>query len=481
MRVKIQGSEQIKFRPNVENIDPSSNFDYVPNNLRYEYNIENEEDKEKNVSLQIVQDEVEILPYEVYKMEIEKWKTISFWGWDSLKILRIHNSNLGDLYWEMFDGLEGLEHLSLEGNSIKNIPPFSFYGALNIKTLSLAHNSIMDLNYRALGGLLELELLDLSDNNLTQLSEMTFPPFPKLEIVDLRENPVKGIFPGTFGVMNNTKVLYVEYQNEKTDVDEEVPASFEFLQKLIFLDIEHIRVPSLNSLTFAGLKSLEILKIHGSVNSIEYDTFAQMTNLKDLNLSDCNIAKLSQDAFYGAKNLKIIDLSFNSLEELPDTLFYDQSILQEIYLQGNRLKDLPSIFFALKSIKLIRINQNPLKCYCGMKKWKSFITNSIPTIKRIPYENDEIYEFSYVFDNKLAPHCTSSDVVKPKPIYYALRKILKCANKENKKNIKEKVWKQHNQEQQMKMKEKAVIKELLKPKKKQKNAFNNYSMIDNNI
>lgn len=420
--VQLFSSELLKRRPNI--IDPSENFDYVPNSERLEY----------NVSLAI-EEEIEILPYEVYILEMQKSKIVSFYGWNKLLVLRIHNCNIQELHFEIFDGLENLQHLSLENNGIKIVPPFTFFGAFHIKSLSLSKNNILNLNYRSLAGLLNLEKLDLSDNNITRLSELTFPPFPKLEIVDLRKNPIQNIFPGCFAVMNNTKSLTIG--DDKVQIDLNSDNLFQSLENLIYLNLNNITTTVLNQMTFRGLKNLEILKIKGNITRIEFDAFAEISSLKQLILSNCNIKQISMDAFYGLIKLQIIDLSSNNLNNLPYGIFDQQFIIKEIYLQNNLLTYLPKNFFKNISAKLVRLTQNPWFCNCEMKNWKQEITNKVKTAKvskickydtnnRSSCKDTKLYE--YVHDNKMSPRCDGGpEDVKYRSIFYVLRRNMKCA------------------------------------------------------
>lgn len=431
--VHVEAAETMRFRPNLEEIDPSQNFHYVPNCEKFEYNISFETPEELK--------EPEIVPYEIYKMEklTEELRlsTISFFGWDNLKVLRIQGCEMDEIYWEMFDGLSSLEHLSLENNGIKEVPSFSFYGTPNIKTLSLAHNEILDMTYRSLAGLLELQLLDISDNNIGKLSEQSFPPFPKLEIVDLRQNPIKNLFPAIFGVLNKTEVLYLG--------DEEVPLEFnarqpfEHLKSLIYLDIPNLNVPQMDQQTFASLGNLEILKIRsGNIPFIEFDTFSKMLKLKELHIRKCKIVEISMDTFFGAKKLEIVDLSHNMIKVIPPGLFDDQHDLKEIHLNDNQLRTLPSDIFKLNSLKMIQLLGNPWECSCDMKTWRQALTNKVRsgkienkcsgnTLKHDKLNCDLTTTHTYSFDHKLSPKCKTPLNVEGKSVFYALRRILNCA------------------------------------------------------
>lgn len=430
--VHVEAAETMRFRPNLEDIDPSQNFHYVPNCEKFEYNISFETPQEIN--------EFEIVPYDVYKMEKLtaelRLRTISFFGWDNLKVLRIKGCEMNEIYWEMFDGLSNLEHLSLEDNQIKEIPPFSFYGTPNIKTLSLASNEVLDLSYRSLAGLLELQLLDLSDNTISKLSEQSFPPFPKLEIVDLSRNPIRGLFPKIFGVMNKTEVLYLGADDVPLEFSAKKP--FEYLKSLIYLEIPNLFVPMMDQHTFASLENLEILKIlHGSIPFVEFDTFSKMLKLRELHIRNCKIEEISMDTFFGAKKLEIVDLSHNLIKEIPPGLFDDQHDLAEIHLHNNLLTSLPSDIFKLNSLKMINLLENPWDCSCDMKFWRQALTNKVRagretkcsenSLKQSKFNCESTSVQVYKFDHKLSPKCKTPSVAEGKSVFYSLRKIFNCA------------------------------------------------------
>lgn len=432
--IKLMADEKIKKRIKYQH--PSETYDYVPEGGRYAYKNEGEDSE----------DEIEIVPYDVYKMELSKSIRPNFFGWNDLEVMRIHNCHLDDMEWEMFAGLEHLQHLSLEHNDIKVIPSFAFYGALHLKTLSLAHNDILDMHYLALAGLLDLEHLDLSSNNLTKLSEATFPPFPSMKTLDLRENPIEFILPMTFAILNTTKELILGSTSTALDLANTNEA-FVSLDQLKILNILNIKSTSLHQTLFTGLKNVERLRLKGVIERIEYDAFAEMPRIKELILSGCGISDISMDAFFGIKDLRVIDLSHNQLDSVPFGLFDEQKQLHEIYLQNNYLKKMPENFFSPASLKLVRLTANPWDCSCEMSDWNQAITNSVrlnkltsnkddncirnPKTGKIDHCNDKFDDFpkySYGFDNKLSPLCSgSSPSEKSKSVYFVLRHSIKCS------------------------------------------------------
>lgn len=244
--ITLLGSEVLKPPNNVKH--PKEAFNYKPNiellnNMDFNKDDANTKHYDHKLLIELQQqeqEEMEIVPYEVYMEEVKKAKMPSFYGWNNLEILRIQSCGLNELSWEMFMGMDELQHLSLERNDIKVVPPFSLSGATQLKTLSLAHNAIYDLHYRNLAGLFQLHVLDLSDNRLTKLTELSFPPLPKVERVDFRFNPIRYIFPATFWVMNNTREMYFGSNDMPLELWGNQP--FKRLKKLTILEISNVSI-----------------------------------------------------------------------------------------------------------------------------------------------------------------------------------------------------------------------------------------------
>lgn len=435
--IKIIADEKIK--KSIKLPHPSETYDYTPEGERLSYNKDESIGNEND-------DEIEIVPYDVYKMALTKSMRPNFFGWHNLEVLRIHNCHLDEVEWETFASLENLRHLSLEHNEIKVVPPFAFYGALHLKTLSLAWNDILDLHYLALAGLLDLEHLDLSSNNLTKLSETTFPPFPSLKSADLQNNPIEFILPMTFAVLNTTNELILGSKSVALDLAN-TNGAFLSLDQLKTLNILNVQSPTLHQNLFNGLKEVERLRLKGYIERLEMDAFSEMPQLKELILSGCGISEISMDAFFGVKDLRIIDLSHNQLSLIPAGVFDEQKQLQEIYLHNNYLKFLPKNFFTDKSLKLVRLIGNPWICSCEMSDWNQAITNGIRLSKKTTSMDescvrnvktgkivycDESYDnfpqYSYGFDSKMTPVCyDSSTSQESQNVYYVLRHSIKCS------------------------------------------------------
>ncbi|XP_046143343.1 carboxypeptidase N subunit 2-like [Osmia bicornis bicornis] len=354
-------------------------------------------------------DDKEILPYDVYKQEMEGYRETMglFTGLGALTHLRVYDCDLKDISWHMFDGLDSLVQLSLERNNLKFIPEFCFYGTPNLKVLSLARNQLLTLKSIDLAGLLMLEDLDLRGNNLTFLSELSFPPFPMLKVADFRENPLDSIFPSTFEIMNTTLKLYLGGEDSKLYLQKN---SFLGLYQLQILHLNNLEIPVLERFVFQGMPELFELKARGNISSIEFDAFVDLIKLVYLDLSHCYIRKISMDAFYGLENVKRIDLSNNELESIPPGLFgvQQQKQLKEIILSKNKLTSLPLEFFKMlrgpyeqPQLATIRLDGNPWDCTCSMTTWNPQLISRL---------------------RETAPRCSTPKRLQNWGVFHALRK-----------------------------------------------------------
>lgn len=378
--------------------------------------------------------EDEVVPYDVFKQQRDSnGDTPLFIGFKELLLLRIMNCELNNVNWEMFDGLEKLQYLILERNMLKFIPSFAFYGTPSLKQLSLAHNKLLDIQIADLAGLLQLEYLDLSYNNFTQLSELSLPPFPNLKLANFANNPISIIFPNTFEVMNTTISLVIGSDDMPLTLTTHSLTGLSMLEKLV---INNLELKLLKKDMFVGMPNLKELILTGNITEIEYDAFLEVNQLEKLILTSCQIRNLSMDSFVGLQKLRYLDLSNNLLEYLPPGIFDQLYNLKELYLNTNKFQQLPRDIFSNVHPKLLRLNENPWHCSCGMSEWKPMIVNKVKQkiLKPCDFVEDKGFScnrenrfaYKYVFENKIAPKCAQPEHFANWSVFHAMRRILKC-------------------------------------------------------
>ncbi|XP_017854108.2 slit homolog 1 protein-like [Drosophila busckii] len=424
-QINLQASDRLE-RPKYSKL-PSDDYEYKPPSEVLE---DNEATPKSQLQFE-AETQPEIMTYEQHVERLKQTRMPSFYGWSRLEVLRIHNCRLQELHWQIFDGLGALHHLSLERNGIEELQPFAFSGALHLKSLSLAHNALSRLHYLGLAGLLQLEQLNLAHNYLERLSEVSFPPLPRLQKADLRQNPVRNIWPATFWVMNNTKELLLGSELAALELRSfSNYGQFDSLHKLRSLSLSNVSSVNLEQNVFKGLHSLESLTLRGRIASVQFDAFAGLEQLRELDLSNCSIVELSMDAFMGLKRLEQLQLAHNNLSSLPNGLLDDLLQLESLQLQGNQLHTLPSSFFLQRRLRVARLDQNPWECSCDMRHWLPRLTN----VRRMGSEQRCMRDLqgeqincrsvaSYQQDKSLVPRCANYN---GRSVYYVLRKQLHC-------------------------------------------------------
>ncbi|XP_065218807.1 leucine-rich repeat-containing protein 15-like [Planococcus citri] len=403
---------------------PQAAYDYLQTIL-----MKQTSSKSQNLTF-IIPDEPEIVPYEEFKMKNDIISTFSHLT--NLLFLRLYHCELESIKWEMFDGLQNLQTLSLESNNISRIPEFAFYGMPNLKILILSHNKLTSISTESLAGLFTLEHLDLTYNQLRHLSDYTFAPLPALFSLDIRHNPIVSIHSSTFEVMNMTKVLIIGNDNAALSIHR---SAFNGLFELETLVITGVNISALEKSALRGMPSLKYLKFEGRVEYIYFDAFADSIQLETVVLKNCSLKYLSMDAFYGLVNLKTLDLSDNNLGNLPMGLFDGLNSLAELILTYNKLTTLPpNIFDSLVNIQMIRLDNNPWHCTCQLSTIPSHAVNRVKQTKMVEkcnYHYDKSpctsqLEEYYAYSPKVVPKCATPERYSEWNLLHVVNKKLNC-------------------------------------------------------
>lgn len=428
--------------PNSTNKDiPQAAYDYLQT-----IRLKQASGKSQNVTF-IIPDEPEIVPYEEFKKQQNNNIISTFSHLSNLLFLRLYHCKLESIKWEMFDGLNNLQTLSLEGNEITKIPEFAFYGMPNLKVLILSHNKLISISTESLAGLFNLEHLDLTRNQLRHLSDLTFAPLPALLSLDIRHNPIVSVQSSTFEVMNMTRVLFVGNDNNALSIQS---LAFNGLIELEKLLIAGLNVSTLEKSLLQGMPFLKYLKLEGKVEYIHFDAFASSVQLEILILKNCSLRYLSMDAFYGLIYLKTLDLSDNNLANLPMGIFDGLDSLVELILTYNKLTSLPSnIFDSLGHIQMIRMDNNPWECSCKLSTLPLHTVNKLKQVKLVEkcnYQYDKTpctmqLEEHYVYSSKIVPKCATPERYSGWNLLHVINKRLNCRSKakhlKNKNNLTE--------------------------------------------
>jgi Leucine-rich repeat (LRR) protein len=233
------------------------------------------------------------------QLDVDLFKSLT-----KLVSLDLSQNPLKRISSKLFANLAALNELNLNGCKLRDLEPNYFHGLGNLNKLTLRLNNLTHLNETSFKGLKNLTQLDLNLNGLTEINEEAFRDTCNLSKLDLSYNQLIDIRIG----LNNQSLQQLKclnlsgYKLEKFEINlrnlEEIhlwanetltrilPGAFKNLSKLKRLYLFGCSLKVVDSKTFEGLLSLELLSLANNfLEDIGVGTFDLMENLKILDIS----------------------------------------------------------------------------------------------------------------------------------------------------------------------------------------------------
>jgi Leucine-rich repeat (LRR) protein len=180
-----------------------------------------------------------------------------------------------------------------------------------VENLELGHNRIEKLESYALHGLVNLKYISLEGNELQYLHPDTFVGLTNLQILQLSENP---------GLQVPTDRNFINSHSMK------------------HLVISHCNVISVSVQTFANVSALEGLDLsNNNLKSLDKNVFKVLPNLSNLYLKLKQISEVIPGTCEKISPLEYFDLEDNIIEHLESDVFCGLVNLKYIHLQFNKL------------------------------------------------------------------------------------------------------------------------------------------------
>ncbi|XP_062600503.1 toll-like receptor 4 [Saccostrea cucullata] len=156
---------------------------------------------------------------------------------------------------------------------------------------------------------------------------------------------------------------------------------FEGLNQLKYWDLSDCKCPSLTTFFFDHTSSLKVLKLNKNFlgesleNDTDGETFKNLVNLEELDLSDNQIQNLPIKIFKNLRNIRSLNLKSNSMTQWNVKIHHLRN-LAEIDLSRNLLRKLHgkamlsfSELFKKKTSVTISLAYNPFACTCESKNF----------------------------------------------------------------------------------------------------------------
>ncbi|CAH1730956.1 leucine-rich repeat-containing protein 15-like [Aphis gossypii] len=287
----------------------------------------------------------------------------------------------------------------------------AFANATKLRTLILSgnHLSATDLAV-ALSPLLKLVKLSLRDCGLTMLPANTFHKFTSLQELDISRNPLNNDFTALLSPLESLEHLDMGYSN----LQRISKTTFLKMSALKTLILSGNKLKSLESGSFQNLTRLEVLELNNCGlsrlnDTVFYDNFTypnleelrlsgnplqvteegpilppQLSGLKNLDMSKCNLSYLPVDAFTTTPNISQLLLNDNKLKSDEEgSMKFLESLtgLEQLDLSFNNITAIkPNKFGYNNQLMSLRLVGNPWKCDCyvvDMWEWAALSKGNV--------------------------------------------------------------------------------------------------------
>lgn len=375
---------------------------------------------------------------EIFQGQLESISADSFSGAEKLLKLLIRGNNLTQLEDYSFKGADNLRDLMISSNPLNKISGNAFANLKNLEILILAHGEITALPKNLFQNNRMLKMISLSSNKIATIDEEVFKGLDDLAKLELGDNQLtafdfKFLKAGVV-VVNNNSLQHLVINDHCTSmyasnnqIETITVSSGANVNKLVLL---HNRIRDISNITkLANLTSLTL----GS-NILEPNTvFSPLTALEELMLQSTYI-NLTYETFANLTNLKILDLSYNNLTEVDFKIFSKPNRFQILSFVGNRIKSF-NILEAREFLPRLRVLEI---CKNGWNN--TYFENNIMHMKRYGLSPD-IHGFSshFLFRDEYINMCSErllddyayEDYVEPPPDNYVEEDIKDSYPKES--------------------------------------------------
>ncbi|XP_051464661.1 transforming growth factor beta activator LRRC32 [Apus apus] len=331
-----------------------------------------------------------------------------FQGSPNLVEIDLQSNIIMEIEEGAFETLLNLSKLNLSMNSITCISDFNLR---QLEILDLSRNSIETFHTAKSDDEYSLRYLDLSENKL-----LHFPVFPqvnKLATLNLSKNLIQLTAESPHDKMDYMENEWLDDPFHLLDQKQSRNKSSLYLSQLLYLDLSYNEIKSIPDEFFESMLSLHTLNLSKNclqAFAVTYDSAlisltvldlsynalqnllldaSRLSNLQELYIQNNHLQTLQFDIFSSLANLRLLNLQSNNIslcsmysglakqrlagEESGCVSFVDSPALQYLYLTDNMLNILPAYTFYKTSLIVLDLSMNPglkieVKALSGLEK-----------------------------------------------------------------------------------------------------------------
>jgi len=210
----------------------------------------------------------------------------------------------------------------------------------------------------------------LFDYNIPLLQKDSFVILTELEELDLERCGLRTIELGAFNGLTNLMRLSLCYN----EICEIIPGTFQYIISLVYLNLQRNKIEHLDRNVFSGLFKLTFIDLNGNkLQFLHPDTFSGLPNLERLYLDNNPGLHIPTDSnFIKSLPLSSLTISGCNVSSVSVETFANVSALKWLDLSNNNLRTVDiNILTALPKLSSLYLYDNPLQCDCQLKEvWR---------------------------------------------------------------------------------------------------------------
>lgn len=203
----------------------------------------------------------------------------------------------------------------------------------NENSLNLSHKNIFYIEPDVFEPLEHLEILNLEGNNLSLPRLHTFLSHKNIKQISLKSCELDTIYKDTFAHLPNIEII--DLSNNK--IAEMSYSAFRRNSKIIELNFDHNRLDSFVFTLVDKLPQLKKLTLNEN-RFFKFDPhriFLYNANMEIFECQHCGIDQIDADTFSRMPNLKTLLLANNQIEQIAITSFDHNTKLETLRIDGN--------------------------------------------------------------------------------------------------------------------------------------------------
>ncbi|CRL00120.1 CLUMA_CG013400, isoform A [Clunio marinus] len=272
---------------------------------------------------------------------------VTIWVWTfarmpKLQIINLAENAITGVVDRSFTALESLKYLNLSDNKIPYIGPWSFAGGskIELETIDLSYNSITIMYPISLHEMIHALSLDLSFNKISEIYEKNFLKTTNLQMLNLQDNQIKKIAPKSFAKL--TQLMTLDLSNNK---------------------LENFDVTLFDGNSFEDNRLRKLNLRNNLIKNVNKELFLLFNFLNNLDISENKLKTIPDDFLKTNKYLMSLNVASNQIEFFPSNFFTSLTFLKEFDVHNNQINYLPSMM-DLDRLQSLKIGKNPWQCAC---------------------------------------------------------------------------------------------------------------------